>query len=80
MNSHRILNTLGMRCPETIMMLRKNIRSMQVDEKLLFITDDTTALRDIPIFCEFMNHSLIHQYIKDIPYYFFIKKGKLNVL
>ncbi|WWO97602.1 MAG: sulfurtransferase TusA [Candidatus Dasytiphilus stammeri] len=75
MHSHRILNTLGIRCPETIMILRKNIRNMQVNEKLLLITDDTTALRDIPIFCDFMNHSLIHQYIKDIPYYFFIQKG-----
>ncbi|WWO98562.1 MAG: sulfurtransferase TusA [Candidatus Dasytiphilus stammeri] len=74
-NSNRIFNALGMRCPETLMMLRKNIRSMQVGQKLLIITDDATAIRDFPIFCEFMNHSLINHKIKEIPYYFLIRKG-----
>ncbi|WWO99927.1 MAG: sulfurtransferase TusA [Candidatus Dasytiphilus stammeri] len=74
MDSNVILNALGMRCPETVMILRNNIRSMQCGEKLLLITDDNTAIREIPIFCEFMDHSLINQYIKNIPYFFLLKK------
>ncbi|WWO95162.1 MAG: sulfurtransferase TusA [Candidatus Dasytiphilus stammeri] len=79
-DSKIILNALGMRCPDTVMMLRKNIRTIQTGENLLLITDDTTTIREIPMFCEFLNHSLINKYIKDIPYYFLIKKGNINIL
>ncbi|WWP01309.1 MAG: sulfurtransferase TusA [Candidatus Dasytiphilus stammeri] len=73
--NHRI-NTLGIRCPELLMIVRKTVRLMLNCETLLIITDDPAALRDIPLFCQFMDHELVEQSTLNIPYYFIIKKLK----
>lgn len=44
------LNTIGLRCPEPIMLLHKKIRHMQEGEILLILTDDPATTRDILAF------------------------------
>ncbi|WWO99138.1 MAG: sulfurtransferase TusA [Candidatus Dasytiphilus stammeri] len=73
--THRI-NTLGIRCPELLMIVRKTVRQMLNDETLLIITDDPAAIRDIPLFCQFMDHELLEQSTLNVPFYFIIKKLK----
>ncbi|BDQ64200.1 sulfurtransferase TusA [Shewanella xiamenensis] len=69
------LDALGLRCPEPVMMVRKTVRQMAQGETLLIIADDPATTRDIPSFCEFMDHTLIASETNQIPYQYLIKKG-----
>ena len=71
---HR-LDALGLRCPEPVMMVRKTVRQMAAGETLLIIADDPATTRDIPSFCEFMDHTLIASETAQTPYHYLIKKG-----
>ncbi|ARD44326.1 sulfurtransferase TusA [Colwellia sp. PAMC 21821] len=69
------LEAVGLRCPEPVMMLRLKIRKMSTGETLLVNADDPSTSRDIPSFCRFMEHQLIYQQVKVIPFQYIIKKG-----
>ena len=69
------LDTIGLRCPEPVMMVRKKIRTLNSGETLLVSADDTSTTRDIPSFCRFMEHELIAQQIEQKPYLYVICKG-----
>lgn len=69
------LDTLGLRCPEPVMLTRKTIRQMQEGEVLLIIADDPATTRDIPSFCQFMDHQLIQSETAEKPYRYWVKKG-----
>ena len=70
------LDTIGLRCPEPVMMLRKTIRKMQSGEIIKIIADDPSTARDIPSFCRFMDHSLLETQTSTMPYSYVIKKEK----
>ena len=55
----KTLDTVGLRCPEPVMLVRKNIRHMNEGEVLLILADDPATTRDIPSFCQFMEHTLL---------------------
>ena len=63
------LDTIGLRCPEPVMLIRKHIR-------LLMLADDPATTRDIPSFCQFMDHTLLHSETEQLPYRYWVKKGK----
>ncbi|MCF1427552.1 MAG: sulfurtransferase TusA [Shewanella sp.] len=69
------LDALGLRCPEPVMMVRKTVRHMAEGETLLIIADDPATTRDIPSFCQFMDHTLIASQTDALPYRYLIKKG-----
>lgn len=69
------LDTLGLRCPEPVMMVRLTIRKIAVGETLLVSADDPSTTRDIPSFCRFMEHELLISQTKKPPFQFIIKKG-----
>ncbi|MCG9755274.1 sulfurtransferase TusA [Shewanella insulae] len=69
------LDALGLRCPEPVMMVRKSVRKMNEGETLLIIADDPATTRDIPSFCEFMDHTLIASQTESMPFQYLIKKG-----
>ncbi|NQY33873.1 MAG: sulfurtransferase TusA [Alteromonadaceae bacterium] len=68
------LDAIGLRCPEPVMMVRKNIRKIAVGETLLVIADDPSTTRDIPSFCRFMEHQLVAQQTETKPYQYLILK------
>lgn len=72
---NQTLDTLGLRCPEPVMLTRKTIRNMANGEVLLIIADDPATTRDIPSFCEFMAHQLLKSQTDTPPYRYWIKKG-----
>lgn len=74
-NTDQQLDAIGLRCPEPVMMLRLKIRKMVDGETLLVSADDPSTARDIPSFCRFMEHQLIAQQVKEMPYQYVIKKG-----
>ncbi|AXQ14122.1 MULTISPECIES: sulfurtransferase TusA [Shewanella] len=69
------LDALGLRCPEPVMMVRKKVRHMAEGETLLIIADDPATTRDIPSFCQFMDHTLVASQTDNLPYQYLIKKG-----
>ncbi|WP_095507077.1 sulfurtransferase TusA [Paraferrimonas sedimenticola] len=74
-NAEHHLDALGLRCPEPVMMVRKTVRKMTQGETLLVVADDPSTTRDIPSFCEFMDHTLVAKQIDASPFQYLIKKG-----
>ncbi|OOH92353.1 sulfurtransferase TusA [Pasteurellaceae bacterium 15-036681] len=72
---NQTLDTLGLRCPEPVMLTRKTIRNMSDGEVLHIIADDPATTRDIPSFCQFMDHTLLDSKTDSTPYQYWIKKG-----
>ncbi|MCO7227051.1 sulfurtransferase TusA [Pleionea sp. CnH1-48] len=68
------LDTLGLRCPEPVMMIRKKMREIEEGSLLWVIADDPSTTRDIPKFCQFMDHQLVEQSEQDSQYHYLIKK------
>ncbi len=75
----KTLDTLGLRCPEPVMLVRKTIRNMALGETLLVIADDPATVRDIPGFCRFMEHDLLNQETQSTPYRYLIRKKESNL-
>ena len=73
---NQTLDTLGLRCPEPVMLVRKQIRHMQDGEVLLIIADDPATTRDIPSFCQFMDHRLLHRETEQPPFKYWVRKGR----
>ena len=73
-NADQTLDALGLRCPEPVMMVRLQMRKMQVGETLLIIADDPATTRDIPAFCHFMDHELVGSDTTELPYRYLVKK------
>jgi len=69
------LEAEGLRCPEPVMMIRKSIRAIEAGQILLIIADDPATKRDVPSFCEFMQHKLIKVETEQLPYRYWIQKG-----
>lgn len=70
-----ILDAMGLRCPEPVMMVRLKIRKIASGETLLIQCDDSSTTRDIPSFCRFMEHELIAKKVDEKPYLYVIKKN-----
>ncbi|MDT9587234.1 MAG: sulfurtransferase TusA [Candidatus Arsenophonus melophagi] len=73
-NPNKIIDTQGLRCPEPLMMIRRIVRQMTDRETLLIVADDPTTIRDIPVFCCFMEHQLLAEKTQTLPYLFLIRK------
>jgi len=74
-NPEHELDALGLRCPEPVMMVRKTVRKLDDGQTLLIIADDPATVRDIPSFCQFMDHTLVACQTDQLPYQYLIKKG-----
>ena len=51
------------------------LESMNEGEILHIIADDPATTRDIPSFCEFMEHQLLKSETETAPYHYWLKKG-----
>ena len=69
------LDTRGLRCPEPVMMLHRQIRKMAIGEIVQVIATDPATQRDIPQFCEFLPHDLVENKTMNDEYHFWIQKG-----
>ena len=74
-NADHTLDTLSLRCPEPVMMIRKKIRELKEGDSLLVLADDPATTRDIPSFCEFMEHQLVDSDTSAKPFRYLIIKG-----
>ena len=72
------LDTLGLRCPEPVMLIRVAMRKLDDGALLEVIADDPASTRDIPSFCRFMDHQLVTAETSCTPYRYVIRKGLSN--
>ena len=68
------LDTLGLLCPEPVMMVRVQLRKMQIGETVEVIADDPATTRDIPSFCHYMQHSLVEKQDETLPFRYLVRK------
>ncbi|MFT5717060.1 MAG: tRNA 2-thiouridine synthesizing protein A [Oleiphilaceae bacterium] len=69
------LDTLGLYCPEPIMMLHSKISEMVAGELVQVIASDPATQRDIPKFCQFLGHDLVYQEEIGQQFFYIIKKS-----
>lgn len=69
------LDTLGLYCPEPIMMLHSKVAEMAVGEQVQVIASDPATQRDIPKFCQFLGHELLSQEESEQKFIYVIKKS-----
>jgi len=56
------------------MMLHRQIRKMAAGDIVCVVATDPATERDIPQFCEFLNHTLIQHSRTDDDYCFWVRK------
>jgi tRNA 2-thiouridine synthesizing protein A len=54
-----ILDTVGLMCPEPIMLLHKLVREVTDGDEIRVIATDPATKRDVPHFCQFLGHELL---------------------
>lgn len=75
MSDKHVLDTCGLYCPEPVMMLHNIIRDMAVGDTVEVIATDPSTRRDIPKFCNFLNHPLREQRVEGDTFLYVIEKG-----
>ena len=78
MTSSEIANEVdarGLTCPEPVMMLHAAVRDVKKGDLIKVIATDPSTKRDIPNFCEFLNHALVSQKEAGAVFEFIVKKG-----
>ncbi len=74
-NVEHLLDATGLFCPEPVMLLHKKIREIATGEKLLVVATDPSTTRDIPKFCHFLGHELLHTSNDGKTYRYCIRKS-----
>ncbi|MCB1687228.1 MAG: sulfurtransferase TusA [Halioglobus sp.] len=69
-----ILDATGLYCPEPVMLLHNRIRDIAVGETLQVLATDPSTERDIPKFCVFLGHELLHHDEFDGQYRYLLRK------
>ncbi len=69
------LDTCGLLCPEPVMMLHNKVRDMQPGDVVKVLATDPSTQRDIPKFCNFLDHTLLEQKEEAQQYIYLIRKS-----
>nr|WP_306670870.1 MULTISPECIES: sulfurtransferase TusA [unclassified Endozoicomonas] len=69
------LDTSGLLCPEPVMMLHNKVRDMKPGEMVRVIATDPSTQRDIPKFCNFLDHELLSHEQVEKRYIYLIRKS-----
>ncbi|WOG29768.1 sulfurtransferase TusA [Endozoicomonas sp. 8E] len=69
------LDTSGLLCPEPVMMLHNKVRDMKTGETVRVIATDPSTQRDIPKFCNFLDHELLSHEQLEKQYIYLIRKA-----
>jgi tRNA 2-thiouridine synthesizing protein A len=74
MEHQALLDATGLLCPEPVMLLHVEMRKLAAKQVLKVIATDSSTMRDIPKFCQFLGHKLIHQNQDGDIYTYWIEK------
>lgn len=70
------LDARGLFCPEPVMMLHNRIREVPEGGVLKVLATDPSTTRDIPRFCQFLNHELLASEEVGKEYVYYIRRGQ----
>jgi tRNA 2-thiouridine synthesizing protein A len=70
------LDTSGLRCPEPLMLLRKQVRDVAVGERVHVTATDPASVRDFEQFCHFLGHAIVERAEAGERLDFLIEKGE----
>jgi tRNA 2-thiouridine synthesizing protein A len=70
-----VLDAKGLYCPEPVMMIHKKIREINSGQTLQIIATDPSTVRDIPKFCLYLEHELLHQSESDGVFTYLLRKN-----
>ena len=68
------LDARGLYCPEPVMLLHNRMRQLAVGELLRVLATDPATQRDIPKFCSFLGHELLHSLESGDEFHYLIRK------
>ena len=69
------LDARGLFCPEPVMLLHTRIMEVDVGEILRVVATDPSTTRDIPRFCQFLNHELVESSEEGDEFIYLIRRG-----
>lgn len=69
------LDARGLMCPEPVMMLHNRITTVAPGGILRVVATDPSTTRDIPRFCQFLDHQLVRQEEADAEFIYYIRRG-----
>ena len=69
------LDARGLFCPEPVMMLHNRIVEISPGAVLKVVATDPSTTRDIPRFCQFLDHELVDSGENGEEFVFFIRRG-----
>ena len=69
------LDARGLFCPEPVM-LHNRIVDISIGGVLKVVATDPSTTRDIPRFCQFLNHELVYSAEDDQEFVYFIRRGE----
>ena len=67
------LDTLGLKCPEPVMLLHAELRARAPGDVIRVLATDPSTQRDIPRFCQFLGHDLLAQEQDEGHYEYWIR-------
>ena len=70
------MNARGLFCPEPVMLLHNRIAELEIGQILKVVATDPSTTRDIPRFCQFLNHQLLASKEQDEEFIYFIRRGE----
>ncbi|WP_148863067.1 sulfurtransferase TusA [Marinobacter fonticola] len=70
------LDATGLVCPEPVMMLHNRMAEVPVDGILKVVATDPSTTRDVPRFCQFLNHTLVQEDHDDTHFVYYIRRGE----
>ncbi len=74
-NADHTLDTRGLLCPEPVMMLHNAVRDAQSGDVIEVVATDPSTERDIPKFCQFLGHELLHCEQREEEWYYWIRRA-----
>lgn len=70
------LDATGLVCPEPVMMLHNRIAEVPVAGVLRVVATDPSTTRDVPRFCQFLNHTLMQEDHSEDRFVYYIRRGE----
>lgn len=70
------LDASGLFCPEPVMLLHTRILEVAPGGVLRIVATDPSTTRDIPRFCQFLNHQLVAEEHDETRFVFYVRRGE----
>jgi len=71
----RLVDIRGLCCAQPVIRLSQEMRSLQVGDVILAVSDKASMRNDIPAFCAQTGHTLVHAEERNQLLYFWMRKG-----